>query len=829
MSRNRFMLVLGVLVVASMILSACGGETPVTTPVATEEPTPPPVTRNGAWVDRIVFTGIDQAEAAVTQLQAGEIDIYAYGVADANLFETVKSDPNLAYTTAFGSYTEFTFNPAGPEFVDGRLNPFAVAKIREAMNMLVDRDYMAQEIYGGLGIVKYTSLNSAFPDYARYVDTIRAIEAKYAYNPEKANEIVTAEMTALGAELVDGKWNYNGAPVVIIGIIRTEDERTQLGDYFSAQLESIGFTVDRQYKTRSEASPIWNRSNPADGLWHFYTGGWITTAVSRDDATNFGYFYTNLGSGSPLWQAYVNSEEYYEIASRLWTNDFASMEERGELFARALVLANEESQRVWLIDQISFSPQSANLEVTYDLAGGVAGAQIYPYTIRFKGQEGGTVRWAQPGVLIDPWNPIGGSNWVYDTSVYRATTDWATIPDPYTGLAWPQRIQGATITAKTGLPIAKTLDWVNLEFADEIVVPADAWADWDATTQTFIPAGDGVTANIKSTVVYEADLFDKMAWHDGSPLSIGDFVMGMIMTFDPAKPESAIYDEAAVPAFEAFMSYFKGVKIVSTDPLTIETYVDLYYLDAETNVWGWYPNYAYGTASWHALALGIQAESEGKLAFTADKAEALSVEWMSYISGPSLEIFEGYLAADVAAPFIPYAPTLGQYVTADEAAARFANLQAWYDVHHHLWVGTGPFFLESVFPIEGSVTLARNENFPDPADKWARFAAPKIAVVDVTGPASVAVGTDATFDVFVTYEDAPYPQAEIAGVKFLLFDANGNLVATGEATAIADGQYQIVLPTTGLTAGSNKLEVAVTSLVVSIPSFGAYEFVTTAP
>jgi len=340
---------------------------------------------------------------------------------------------------------------------------------------------------------------------------VRAIEAKYAYNLDSARAGVAEEMTALGAELVDGKWNYNGQPVVLIGLIRVEDERNAIGDYFASQLEEIGFTVDRQYKTRTEASPIWQRSVMSECQYHWYTGGWITTAISRDDATNFGYFYTPLGSGANLWQAYVNTPEYTDLATRLWTNDFTSMEQRGEMFAQALVMANEESQRVWLVDQVSFSPMSANLSVTYDLAGGIAGAQIYPYTIRFRDQEGGTVRWAQPGVLIDPWNPIGGSNWVYDTSVYRATTDWATMPDPYTGLAWPQRIESATITAQTGLPIAKTLDWVNLEFADEIVVPADAWADWDATSQTFIPAGDGVTALMKSTVVYPADLFDTIA------------------------------------------------------------------------------------------------------------------------------------------------------------------------------------------------------------------------------------------------------------------------------------------------------------------------------
>ena len=55
----------------------------------------------------------------------------------------------------------------------------------------------------------------------------------------------------------------------------------------------------------------------------------------------------------------------------------------------------------------------------------------------------------------------------------------------------------------------------------------------------------------------------------------------MIQYFDLAKPESKLYDESQVPDFESIMSYFKGVKIVSTDPLIIETYVDTFDLDAE--------------------------------------------------------------------------------------------------------------------------------------------------------------------------------------------------------------------------------------------------------
>jgi peptide/nickel transport system substrate-binding protein len=872
MSKKLFS-ILGLLVIASMVLVACGQqvvtevvketqvvkqtevvtvketevvtvkETQIVEVTAVPEPTAAPVvTRKGAWVDSVVFTSIDQADQAVAQLQAGDIDVYAYTVADPEVFKTVNADPALQYSTALGSYNEMTFNPAA--FGDTtRLNPFAVPAVREAMNWLIDRDNVVQNIYGGLAVAKLLPLNSSFADYTRYVDVARELEAYYAYNPDKANEVISAEMEKLGATKGgDGKWMYQDNPVTIIMIIRTEDQRKQIGDYVANQLESIGFTVDRQYKTRSEASPIWNQSNPVDGLWHIYTGGWITTAISRDDGTNFAYFYTNLGSGSPLWQAYVNTPEYYEVAEKLWTNKFATMDERAELFKTAMRLCLQDSARVWIIDQISFAPLRSDTSIAYDLAGGIAGSQLWPFTVQKNGVEGGTVRIAQPGILVEPWNPVAGSNWIYDSMPRRATEDFGTVADPYTGLAWPQRIEKAEITVKAGLPVAKTLDWVTLNTADSIEVPADAWVDWDAVNQKFLTAGEVYTAglptaNTKRVVTYPSSLWETK-WHDGSNLSMGDFVMGMIITFDRAKAESAIYDESAVPAFESFMSVFKGVKVVSTDPLVIETYSDAYALDAELMATDWYPSssydYGFGTAGWHNLGLGVRAESEKLLTFSVDKADALKtenekIEWMSFITGPSLEILNGELISATAESYLPYAPTLGQYVDADEIAARYKNLGRWYAEQGHFWIGTGPFYLNKAFPVEQTLSLARNPEYPDLADKWSGFGTPKIATAEVDGPGEVSIGSEAKFDVYVTFGDAPYANADIDGVKYLVFDSKGVLVASGEAAVVEEGVFQVVLSadvTSKLEAGSNKIEVAVTSKLVSIPSFAAYEFVT---
>jgi peptide/nickel transport system substrate-binding protein len=849
MNRNRFMFVIGLLVIASMILSACGGAPKTEAPKPTEAPaqateaateaptaapTEPPVTRKGPWVDEVVFS--EQADNAVciSQLQAGDIDVCADGNTNPEDFKTVQADANLKYATSYGLNFGLLMNPH-KTFKDGRVNPFGVAKIREAINLIVDRDYVKQEIFGGLGTPKYSTLVGAFPDYARYIDVNRALEAKYAYNLDKAKGIIDAEMTTLGAtKNADGKFEIDGKPVTLIFIIRTEDERNAIGDYVSNQLEAVGFTVDRQYKSRSEASPIWNRSDSTEGQWNLYTEGWINTVVSRDDGTNFGYYDTDFGGCCGDSVNYMNAEmlgeEYYGVAQKLWNNEFSTMAERAELFKKAITLSGELAYHVYIIDTQTFFPERKELTVAADLAGGVSGSSLWPFTVRKGDAEGGTAKVAMNDNLIDPWNPIAGSNWISDSMVYRATRDSASMSDPYTGLYWPQRAEKLTVVAKEGLPIAKSLDWVDLSFqADDIAVPADAWSDWDATAQTFIPAGEGKTSKVKVTWTYPADMLKTVTWHDGSALSPADFVMGMILTFDRGKPESKIYDEAYAPSLEAFMATFKGVVIESTDPLVITTYTDSYTLDAETFGLSWWPmNNLQTEGAWHQVTPGIMGEEAKEIAFSTDQATVLSVEWTNMVSGPTLEIQKKYLDQALADGYIPYAPTMGAYVTADEAKARYENLSKWYTDHGHFWVGTGPFFLDKVFPTEGNLVIKRNENYVDLANKWDRFSAPKIATTDLSGDGQVTAGQEAAFDATVSYNGEPYAAADIASVKYLVFNSNGDLVTSGDATFVADGQYTVTLgaDVTGtLEAGSYKLEVAVVSNVVSIPSFAAFEFV----
>lgn len=852
-TKKNLTLLLALVMVASMLLSACG-PTPAPeviekTVVVTQEvvktvevtkevevvvtPEPVKVDRKGAWMDTVIFVEEPSADAAVNRLEVGELDVYAYSVSSPEIAAKVEASPNLDAYSSSGSYNELTFNPSGPELANGALNPFAVPAIREAMNWLIDRNYIAQEIMGGMAMPRWTAFNIASSDYARLADVNRKLELKYAYNKEKAQEVISAEMEKLGATLVDGKWQYNGAPVTLIGLIRVEDERRDVGDYVANQLEDIGFTVTRDYKTGSEASAIWMRGNPADGLWNFYTGGWVTTVVPRNQADNFSFFYTNRGLGAPLWQAYVNDPEFYELSERLENSDFKNMEERNQMMARALELSLQDSVRIWLVDRKSITPKRNEVKVAADLYGGVSGSYLWPQTLQREGQVGGSMTIAMPSILTEPWNPVAGTNWIYDMMLIRGTGDLAYMYDPFTGLIWPQRLERAEVFVQQGLPVVKTLDWVDLQFVDKIEVPADAWVDWDAETQRFLTAGEVYTqtrtALRKSVVYYPKGMFETVKWHDGSNLSMGDFIMGMILTFDRAKEASPVYDASAVADFEGFMAAFKGVKILSEDPLIIETYSDSYQLDAEMSISDWWPYYAQGQGAWHTLALGLMADAAGEATFSAAKADELQVEWLSYIAGPTIEIMKKHLDEVVASGEIPYAPTMSEYVDAAEAQARYANLAEWFRQRGHLWVGTGPFYLERAFPVEGTVILKRFLDYPDMADKWLRFSEAPIAEVELDGPGRVTIGSPATYDVYVTFNEEPYAVADIDNVKYLVLDAKGEVAYVGAAEAVEDGLWKIELSadvTGKLEAGSNRLEVVVVSKRVALPSTDSLTFVT---
>ena len=796
----------------------------------------------------IVFFPDSDPAIVIPKLENGEIDIFAGPITDRGLLAQIEASPELDYYQSYGLYYELTFNPAGPVFNNGKLNPFAVPRVREAMNYLIDRDYLAQNVLSNLPTPRWTALNSVSLDAALLGGEVRALELNYAYNKNLAKQIIDGEMLALGAILNAGKWYYGGEPVEISVLIRIEDvTRIEIGDFVADQLEDIGFQVIRDKKPSAEAG-YWYSGDPAEGLFHIYISGWGTSMIPRDLADNFAFFYTKMGIiDSPLWQAYVNTPEFYALAQRLDSGDYSTFEERYTMMARALELSLEDSVRIFLIDAISFIPKSIDVSLASDLYGGVAGSWLWAKSIQSSRAQDSQVTIAipsQPG----SWNPIAGGTWGYERMPIRGTADFGTVPDPYTGLYLPDRIERAEVVVQEGLFVQKTTDWVDLDFAPEIVVPQDAWADWDAEAQVFKTVGElglgPVTAQRKSTVYYPEDLFETVTWHDGSPFSIADILMHLILTFDRAQEKSPIYDESAVWAYERFMSDFKGLKIISEEPLIIETYSDAVAIDAENNVTTWWPYYATGPGAWHALALGISAEAAGEAAFSWDKADKYDLYHLDYVANDPIGvgIWNDFLENWLLDREIPYTPTLGAYISEDELNARLGNLSEWHVAYGHFWVGTGPYFLDSLpeWTFDGpppTLTLQRFPDHPDSDDRWDDYTELPIPNVQVIGPDRIELGGEAVYDIFVTLPSGapsgqsqlldvglrsgqPYPSKDIERVDYLLVGGN-TVYVNGQAVYVDEGHYRVVVDKSTasmLPGGEIRLEVVVVTKRVALPS-----------
>lgn len=809
--------------------------------VVTEEvvvevaPTPVPVDRNGGWLDTIAFVREPDANAAVSRLIARDIDMYPSGLPGVSAARAAADSGTINLVNQYGLYYEQFFNVG--ECADGSFNPFVNAKIREAMNWAVDRDYVASEIYGGNAVPKFTAFSEAGVDRGTFAPEIRAMEAKYAYNLELAREVVTAEMEAMGAELVNGVWTYEGAPVVLINLIRSESPpRTEKGNYFATQLEELGFQTERRLGTASDLGPLWT-GDPLLCTWHVYTGGWSQQVISRDDASSFNQFYLPEGYPLPAWEIFDVPPRMSELINRLVNADFADLEERTELFREVLPLTLEQSYRIWMVSQITPIPFNDDVQVTADLAAGIQGSRLWARTARFADQVGGTMTIALQDMFVEPWNPIGGSNWVFDAMVKNAISEQATYAHPNLGIAVPNRIERAELVVEEGtnINLDDTTDWLDLSFAAEIPVPGDAWAGWDAVNQVFLTADEVYTetqtAAYKSTVYYPAN-FDGTTWHDGSPFSAADIVMAMITRFDIPNEDSPYYDPAEAPRFGQFMQTFKGIRIVSTDPLVIEHYGDDVALDAENSIATWWPysTYLYSDAAWHNMAQILRLQASGATAIHTGTATEREVERISLLSGPTIALIRDELALAAEEGFIPYEATLGQFITAEEAAARYANLADFNRRYGSFYIGTGPYFLQGVFPTEKQAILSWFSAYPDPADRFSQFSAPATAVVEIDGDSRVTIGQEASFDVYVEYFLGAYAVDDIRSVTYLLFDASGELVARGEAEAVEDGLWEVVLDseaTGALSEGSSRLEVVVVSKLTALPGLAAFPFVAT--
>jgi peptide/nickel transport system substrate-binding protein len=763
--------------------------------VATAQEHEPPHDRPGPAAERLLFRSF-HVDRAPLELRAGNMDLYLFGLrTDAAL--DLRTEPSVQLYAAPATTLSLVLNPAPAPA--GRLNPFSIPEIRRAMQFLVDREFIARDLYRGMATPMVSHVSPLDHDYLTVYEVDRG--AGIRYEPEYARELIRDAMTAAGAELVDGRWRFGGQTVRLRFIARVEDERREIGDLVRAELERAGFDVTMSYQNFAPAVLAVYSTDPAAFEWHLYTEGWGRSSPQRYDVGTVNSMNAPWLGNMPGWREVgfwqYEHPELDVLGQRLFRGEFTSRAERDAIYAEMTRLGLEASVRVWLVTASTNFAASAALEgVTTDV---VAGPRS-PWTLReafVPGQEDVTVGHLWVWTERTTWNPIGGFGDVYGIDIWRNLSDPPLWNHPFTGVPGPFR---ARYEVETAGPEG-TLE-----------VPADAQR-WNVQAKRWEAVPDGTRA--RSKVTFDYGDYVGARWHHGQPITLADALYGITQSFELAyDPNKSRIEVALAFTSRPYLETLRGYRIVGD--ATLEVYVDYWHFEPHSIA-------SYASASsfgmpWEILAAMDELVFVQRRAAYSDTAAArFNVPWLSLVMNRDARLVERTLRQLAGSRSVPEGVfEFGgrSLVTPEAAAARYEAALAWFGERGHLVIGNGPFWLARYDPPAQFAELRafRDESYPfRPGQRY--LGAPEALAVGSVPDATVRIGRDATLRV-------PVSGPGEVSLRWLLLDAaTFEVVASGDgapegAPGGTNGAFGVTIPasvTGGLFPGLYHLYLAASS------------------
>ena len=730
----------------------------------TQEPEPGPA------VDRVFFKAFD-VDRAPLDLEQGNMDLYLFGL-KIGAATALRGTEGIRIYEAPATTLSIILNPAPAP--SGQLNPFSIKEVRQALQRLINREFVVGDLYRGMALPMVTHISPTDFDQLTVYGLIR--ETDLRYDPELARAMIKEAMEKEGAELVDDIWRYQGNTIRLKFIIRTEDERRELGDLLRNELKQVGFQVDPIYQQFAPAIFTVYSSDPVSFQWHLYTEGWGRSAPDRYDFATINSMAAPWLGNMPGWRAagfwQYEHEELDEIGKRLFTGQFSSLEERNELYRQATELALDESVRIWVATIINSFPATDALEgVTEDL---VAGPRA-PWTLRearIPGQDELTIGHLWVWTQRTTWNPVGGMSDVYSTDIWHNLHDAPIWNHPFAGIPMPFRVE---FQVETAGPQGK------------LALPSDA-VTLDPDTDTWQQVGEGIQATSK--VVFDYSKYFQSTWHHGQPITMADVVYSIYQSFDIAYDTAKARIETAMAVTaRPYLDTFRGFRVL--DENRLEVYVDFW--NFEESYIASYASPAGLSMPWELLyAMDTLVFEDRQGAYSATAAGRFDVPWISLVLDHDARLVRNVLRRLSRAEQLPEEIlTIGgaSLASAEEAQARYQAVLDWFSEYGLLVISNGPFMLTRYDPPAQFAELQafREPGYPFKPGDW-RFGSPELVEFAQVEARPIQIGESRSIPVTLSGPGT-------LGLRYVLFDpAGGETVASGEATPGATGQFTVELP-----------------------------------
>ena len=703
------------------------------------------------FFESVKFIQYLDENTALEEVRNGNLDMYYYRISSDRLENSQAREGLQVFDSTGGSYS-ILVNPAESKV----FNPFSIKEIRFALNYLVDRKLIVNELMGGYGSPIISYYGPSDPEYLTILEELERFNFKY--NPTIAEEIITKSLKEKGAIKVDEKWHINESPVEIRIFIRSDDPvRKSIGEILAIELERIGFSVKKDFGDLNKAFVIVYGSNPSDLKWNLYTEGWARSAFVRYDSVGLSQMYSpwfsNMpGFNDPLYWNYENSK-LDEVTQKIYIGDFETAQNRSELIQEAVVEGINESVRIFLASKIDQYVVNEKISgVVNDFGAGVP-SRFTPINAQSQNDE---LVIGVKQIYQGAWNPIMGLTDSYSRHIWGIVSDPGTFKHPFTGKTFPVRTNWQVETAGPN---------------SNLVIPTEAIM-WNPILQKWENIKQGTIA--KSKVTFD---FDFGNWHNGQKIDMNDIMHSLYFTVEwgtQTDENDKTFDTEFTPRAAQSIQTIIGVNQIDED--TIEVYVDFWHFD-EGEIADW--AVIWNTVPWEISAAMEKAVLDGKVSFSRSGATSKNINWLSLIIPNDANLIKDYLKDFRDSNYIPVSLKENN-LEPKYFQDRFNSSIKWIEKNNHAVISNGPYYVESYAPESRTITVSafNDESYPFRAGSWSEFENPNFPIIsEIELENVIQRGKEFSIKVEAKNTDS---------IRYFLTNSQGNMISSESIDMIND-------------------------------------------
>ena len=746
------------------------------------------------FVDSIKFIQYLDENTALEEVRNGNLDMYYYRISSDRLEDSQAREGLKVFDSTGGSYS-LLVNPSESE----KFNPFSNKEARFALNYLVDRKLIVNELMGGYGAPIISYYGPTDPEYLTIIKELESFNFKY--NPTLAEKIISKSLTDRGAVKIDNKWKNNDSEIEIRIFIRSDDPvRKSIGEILSVELQKMGFSVKKDYGDLNKAFVVVYGSNPANLDWSIYTEGWGRSAFVKYDSIGLGQMYSPWFSNMPGFNdpSYWNYEnkKLDDLTQKIYKGGFETAEKRSQLIQEAVTEGINESVRIFLASKVDQYVVNENVSgVINDLGAGVP-SRFTPINVKTNDNE---LVIGVKQIYQGAWNPVMGLTDTYSRHIWGIISDPITFKHPFTGETFPVRAQWKVETS--------SID-------DKIKVPIETKM-WNPISQQWSNVNPDTIATSKVTFDFEFS-----NWHNGQSMDMNDILHSLYFTIEwgtQSDETDKTFDTEFTPRAAQSIQTIIGINQIDED--TVEVYVDYDHFD-ENEIAEWAA--LWSPIPWEITTAMEKAVIDGKVSFSRSGATSKSVNWLSLIVPKDAEIIKEYLQEFKGSKFIPKSLKQNEN-TLQYYENRYDSSISWIEKNNHAVISNGPFYLQSYAPESRTITVKtfEDESYPFKIGKWSELENAQFPIIKKINM-SKAVQYGKNIEIVIETEKTD-------SILYFLIDSKGKIQAS-EKLNVNENTVSIEITsnmTKNLQIGANSIKIFAISNSVLKPDFYESSFLVT--